>query len=113
MALMINCTIIFKCGFWFEAGDACHGAGSLLLGVCSILVNSESIVYDHPFRFYGAIIPSVLNVFSLQGFLVLNAIIGGQTLASVSDQLNDTAGIVVISVISLAVTFCGYKVVHL
>jgi purine-cytosine permease-like protein len=76
-------------------------------------MNSKFAVYDRLVRFYGAIIPSVLNVISLQGFLVLNSIIGGQTLASVSDHLNDTAGIVVISVISLIVTFCGYKVVHL
>lgn len=39
----------------------------------------------------------------MQGFLVLNCIIGGQTLASVSSHLNDTLGIVIISVISLAV----------
>lgn len=39
----------------------------------------------------------------MQGFLVLNCIIGGQTLASVSPHLNDTLGIVIISVISLAV----------
>ncbi|KDQ60052.1 hypothetical protein JAAARDRAFT_32429 [Jaapia argillacea MUCL 33604] len=62
--------------------------------------------------YYGSILPSVLNVFSMQGFLILNCIIGGQTLASVSDQLNDTLGIVIIGVISLVVTFCGYKVIH-
>lgn len=39
----------------------------------------------------------------MQGFLVLNCIIGGQTLASVSPHLNDTLGIVIISVIALAV----------
>lgn len=54
-------------------------------------------------RYYGSIIPSVLNVFSMQGFLILNCIIGGQMLASVSSRLNDTLGIVIISVISLAV----------
>ena len=53
-------------------------------------------------RFYGGIIPSLFNIFSLQGYLVLNAIIGGQLLASVSSHLNDTLGIVIISVISLA-----------
>ncbi|TFY57856.1 hypothetical protein EVG20_g8379 [Dentipellis fragilis] len=62
--------------------------------------------------FYGSMIPSILNVFSLQGFLILNCIVGGQTLASVSDKLNDTAGIVIIAVISLVVTFCGYRVLH-
>ena len=55
-------------------------------------------------RYYGAIIPSALTVFSMQGFLILNCIIGGQTLASVSGgHLDDTLGIVIIGLISLAV----------
>ncbi|THH12960.1 hypothetical protein EW146_g7213 [Bondarzewia mesenterica] len=63
--------------------------------------------------FYGAMIPSLLNAFSLQGFLILNTIVGGQTLAAVSDHLNDTLGIVIIGVVSLVITFCGYKVLHM
>lgn len=55
--------------------------------------------------YYGAIIPSALNVFSLQGFLILNCIIGGQTIASVSSHIDDTLGIVIISIISLVVSF--------
>jgi purine-cytosine permease-like protein len=62
--------------------------------------------------YFGAAIPSVLNVVSLQGFLILNSIIGGQILASVSPHLNDALGIVIIGVITLAVTFCGYRVIH-
>ncbi|KAG1741435.1 cytosine-purine permease [Suillus paluster] len=62
--------------------------------------------------YFGAIIPAVLNVFSLEGFLILNCIIGGQTIASLSPQLDDTLGIVIISIISLMVTFCGYRVIH-
>ncbi|PPQ88566.1 hypothetical protein CVT25_009946 [Psilocybe cyanescens] len=62
---------------------------------------------------YGAIIPSVLNVISMQGFLILNCIIGGQILAAASNgRLDDTLGIVIISIISLAVCFCGYRVMH-
>ncbi|KAK7684938.1 hypothetical protein QCA50_011773 [Cerrena zonata] len=56
------------------------------------------------FGYYGAIIPSALTVFSMQGFLILNCIIGGQTLASVSGHLDDTLGIVIIGLISLAVS---------
>lgn len=49
-------------------------------------------------------LPSALNVFSMEGFLILNTIIGGQMLASVSDgHLNDTLGIVIIAIISLLV----------
>ncbi|TFY57346.1 hypothetical protein EVG20_g8587, partial [Dentipellis fragilis] len=62
--------------------------------------------------FYGSMIPSLLSVFSSQGFLILNRIMGGQALASVSDKIDDTAGIVIIAVISLVVTFCGYRVLH-
>ncbi|KAA1476145.1 purine-cytosine permease [Dentipellis sp. KUC8613] len=67
---------------------------------------------SHMIRFYGSMIPSILNVFSSQGFLILNCIMGGQALASVSDKIDDTAGIVIIAVISLVVTFCGYRVLH-
>ncbi|KAG2132701.1 permease for cytosine/purines, uracil, thiamine, allantoin-domain-containing protein [Suillus bovinus] len=62
--------------------------------------------------YFGAIIPAVLNVFSLEGFLILNCIIGGQTLASLSSHLNDTLGIVIIGIITLVVTFCGYRIIH-
>ncbi|KAG2132700.1 cytosine-purine permease [Suillus bovinus] len=62
--------------------------------------------------YFGAIIPAVLNAFSLEGFLILNCIIGGQTIASLSSQLDDTLGIVIIGIISLVITFCGYRVIH-
>jgi hypothetical protein len=39
----------------------------------------------------------------MQGFLILNCIIGGQTLAGVSDHLNATLGIVIIGVVSMVV----------
>ena len=74
-------------------------------------------------------IPSALNVFSMEGYLILTCIIGGQVLASVSDHLNATLGIVIVGVISMLVgrlilsdmyfrptmsqiTFCWYKVIH-
>ncbi|KAI0028765.1 permease for cytosine/purines, uracil, thiamine, allantoin-domain-containing protein [Vararia minispora EC-137] len=63
--------------------------------------------------YYAAALPAALNVFSLQGFLILDTIIGGQTLAAVSpSRLNATAGIVIIAVLSLVLTFCGYRVLH-
>ena len=55
-------------------------------------------------RYYGSIVPSAFTVFSMQGFLILNCIIGGQTLASVSDRLDDNLGIVIIGIISLVVS---------
>ncbi|TFK70128.1 cytosine-purine permease [Pluteus cervinus] len=62
--------------------------------------------------YYGARIPSFLNVFSLECWVILNLIVGGQTLAAVSDKLNATLGIVIIGIISLVVTFLGCKVIH-
>ena len=41
------------------------------------------------FRYYGVIVPSILNLVTLIGFGVLNCILGGQTLAAVtSDSLS-------------------------
>ncbi|CAA7257310.1 unnamed protein product [Cyclocybe aegerita] len=62
---------------------------------------------------YGAAIPSLLNIFSSQGFLILNSIIGGQALAAVSSKLDATLGIVIIGVASLVITFFGYKFLHI
>lgn len=56
-------------------------------------------------RYYAAAIPSALNVFSSQSFLILNCIVGGQALAAVSHKLDDTLGIVIIGLISFAVSF--------
>jgi len=39
----------------------------------------------------------------MQGFLILNCIIGGQALASVSKRLDDSLGIVIIAIVSLVV----------
>ena len=63
-----------------------------------------SFYTDIFFRYYGAIIPSALNVFTMQGYLILNCIIAGQTLASVSSHLNATLGIVIVSLISMLVS---------
>ena len=60
-------------------------------------------------RYYGAVIPSILNVLSMQGYLVVITIVGGQTLAEVSDHLDATLGIVIIALISLIV--CGSGVI--
>ncbi|KAH9929656.1 hypothetical protein B0H21DRAFT_110305 [Amylocystis lapponica] len=47
------------------------------------------------------------------GFCILNCILGGQTLASVSSgNLSWSVGIVVIAVISLLISFCGYRVLN-
>lgn len=82
------------------------------------------------FGYIGASIVSALNIVVFMGFLILNVILGGQTLASASNgSLSWDVGIVIIAIISLfvsfrkpitpgsglincflQVTFCGYKV---
>ncbi|KIK55962.1 hypothetical protein GYMLUDRAFT_174938 [Collybiopsis luxurians FD-317 M1] len=64
------------------------------------------------FGYYGAMLPAALNVFSQIGWLIINSIVGGQVLAAVSTHLDDTAGIVIIVIISFVLSFCGYKVLH-
>ena len=59
----------------------------------------------HVYRYYAAALPSILNVFTAQSYLILNCIIGGQSLAAVSNKLNDTLGIVIIALITFAVGF--------
>ncbi|PCH37475.1 hypothetical protein WOLCODRAFT_140883 [Wolfiporia cocos MD-104 SS10] len=62
--------------------------------------------------YYGAIIPCVLNIISLQGYLIINTIIGGQTLGSISPHVGAPLGIVIIALVTLAVVFSGYQVLH-
>ncbi|KAF9787822.1 NCS cytosine-purine permease [Thelephora terrestris] len=65
----------------------------------------------YSFGYYGVILPCILNLIGMCGFCILNSILGGQTLASVSNgNLSWSVGIVIVAVISLVVSFCGYKV---
>lgn len=58
-------------------------------------------------------IPALLNAATMMGFMILNCILGGETLASVSDgSLSWNVGIVIIAVISLIISFCGYRVLN-
>ncbi|KZT63429.1 hypothetical protein DAEQUDRAFT_770630 [Daedalea quercina L-15889] len=62
--------------------------------------------------YYGALIPSILVTLTLQGYLILNTIVGGQTLGSVSAHLNASLGIVIIALVTLVVVFSGTRVLH-
>ncbi|KAI0037227.1 NCS cytosine-purine permease [Vararia minispora EC-137] len=62
------------------------------------------------FGFYGTALPSVLSLMNGFGFSILNCVLGGQALSSVSDgTLSWTVGIVIIAVISLVISFFGIK----
>jgi len=70
------------------------------------------VVARYSWGYYGAMIPTVLTVFSMIGLAIVNVIAGGQILASVSTRLDDTLGIVIISLITFGVCFGGYKLIH-
>ncbi|KAI1199118.1 NCS1 nucleoside transporter [Nemania serpens] len=62
---------------------------------------------------YAVSVPVVLNLATLTGFCIVNCVIGGQCLSAVSGgALTPVVGIVVIGVLSLLISFCGYDVLH-
>ncbi|KAI0340469.1 NCS cytosine-purine permease [Trametopsis cervina] len=65
----------------------------------------------YSFGYFGVIIPCILNLAGMFGFCILNGILGGQTLSSVSGGgMSWSVGIVIISVVSLLISFCGWKI---
>ena len=57
-------------------------------------------------RYYGMIIPCLLNVVLTEGYLVLVAITSGQTLAALSDHLTNSLGIIIASIVTFLVSLC-------
>ncbi|KAF7196684.1 Purine-cytosine permease fcyB [Pseudocercospora fuligena] len=65
------------------------------------------------FGYYLVSLPVLLNLATLTGFCVIDSVVGGLTLSSVdSGKLTPTVGIVVIGILGLLVSFCGFKVLH-
>ncbi|KAL7005249.1 Purine-cytosine permease fcy21 [Cystobasidiomycetes sp. EMM_F5] len=71
------------------------------------------------FGYYTVLIPALLNCIACIGWSTVNAIVGGLCLSAVSwgstslPTLPVAAGIVIISIVTLLVSFMGYKFVHL
>jgi purine-cytosine permease-like protein len=62
---------------------------------------------------YVVSVPVILNLATLIGFCVINCVVGGQCLSAVSGgSLTPVVGIVIIGVLSLLISFCGYNVLH-
>lgn len=62
---------------------------------------------------YIVSVPVLLNLATLTGFCVISCVIGGQCLSAISDgSLTPVVGIVIIGVLSLLISFCGYNVLH-
>ncbi|BCS28515.1 purine-cytosine permease family protein [Aspergillus puulaauensis] len=65
------------------------------------------------FGYYLVSIIVALNLCTIAGFGVVSCVLGGSTLSAVSDgSIDDTAGIVVIGVCGMVVSFGGYKFLH-
>ncbi|KAE9393074.1 hypothetical protein BT96DRAFT_959164 [Gymnopus androsaceus JB14] len=63
-------------------------------------------------RYYGGKLPAILNIFTMLGWLILGAIIGAQFLVGAFPTISVAVGIVIIALIALVISFCGYKVLH-
>jgi purine-cytosine permease-like protein len=62
---------------------------------------------------YLVSIPVLLNLATLTGFMVIIFVVGGQCLSAVSSgHLSPDVGIVIIGILSLLISFCGFKVLH-
>ena len=64
------------------------------------------------FGWYGVKLIALFNVLACVGWSAVNSIVGAQLLHAVNDDVPGWAGILVIAVGTLLVTFFGYKVVH-
>ncbi|KAI1773828.1 permease for cytosine/purines, uracil, thiamine, allantoin-domain-containing protein [Hypoxylon cercidicola] len=62
---------------------------------------------------YLVSVPVILNLATFTGFCVISCVIGGQCLSAVAGgSLTPAVGIVIMSVLSLLISFCGYTVLH-
>lgn len=58
--------------------------------------------------------PTLFNLMTFVGFCAVNSIVGGQVLQAVNPgHLSTAVGIVVIAIVSLVVSFFGYRVLHI
>ncbi|KAL2266449.1 hypothetical protein VTJ83DRAFT_5801 [Remersonia thermophila] len=69
----------------------------------------------YSFGRYLVSIPVLLNLATITGFCVIMAVIGGQCLSSVSDngRVSVVVGIVITAVVAIAISFCGFTVLHM
>lgn len=73
----------------------------------------QMIQARYSFGYYLVSIPVLLNLATLTGFCVIDGVVGGQTLSAVSNgDLTPTVGIIIIAVLGMLVSFCGFKILH-
>jgi purine-cytosine permease-like protein len=65
------------------------------------------------FGYYLTSIIVLLNLATISGFGIISCVLGGSTLAAVSDgSIDSTIGIIIIGLIGLFVSFGGYRFLH-
>ncbi|GAA6041126.1 hypothetical protein JCM8097_004128 [Rhodosporidiobolus ruineniae] len=70
-------------------------------------------VARYSFGYYPVILPALLNLISFIGFCAVNSIVAGQVLQAVNPgHLSTAVGIVIVAVVSMIISFCGYRVLH-
>lgn len=69
----------------------------------------------YSFGYFGACIVSILNAVTGIGYMILNAILAGETLQAVSPHgsMSATVGIVIVTVLALIVSFFGIRVLNM
>lgn len=73
----------------------------------------QMIQARYSFGRYLVSVPVLLNLATLTGFIVIIFVVGGQCLSAVSDgSLTPDVGIVIIGILSLLISFCGFQVLH-
>ncbi|KAF2971727.1 hypothetical protein GQX73_g1902 [Xylaria multiplex] len=67
----------------------------------------------YTFGYYLTSIIVLLNLATISGFGIISCVLGGSTLAAVADgRVDSTAGIIIIGLIGLFVSFGGYRFLH-
>jgi NCS1 nucleoside transporter family len=74
----------------------------------------QLILARFAFGKYFVSILVLLNLATLTGFCVVDSIIGGQALSAVKsgETISATVGIVIIAILALGISFCGFKILH-
>ncbi|KAH6638535.1 permease for cytosine/purines, uracil, thiamine, allantoin-domain-containing protein [Truncatella angustata] len=73
----------------------------------------QMIQARYSFGRYLVSIPVILNLATLTGFCVIICVVGGQCLSAVTGGILSAAvGIVIVGLLALGISFCGYRVLH-
>ncbi|RYP04860.1 hypothetical protein DL764_004183 [Monosporascus ibericus] len=73
----------------------------------------QMIQARYSFGRYLVSVPVILNLATLTGFCVITCVVGGQCLSAIRDgSVSEAVGIVVIGLLALFISFCGYDVLH-